>query len=86
MLQRHGFKELSSDTCIYFKTTSTGLVSIAIYDILVAAKDKDTVAEIKNMLAQEYTVVIERYLSIEIEKDPVANTFFYTNPPTFSTS
>ena len=35
-----------------------GLILIAIYvdDILVAAKDKDAVAEIKNMLAQEYTV------------------------------
>jgi hypothetical protein len=61
-LQRHGFKELLSDPCIYFKTTTADLVPIAIYDILVAAKDKDTVAEIKNMLAQEYTVVIKRYL------------------------
>jgi reverse transcriptase-like protein len=49
---------------------------IAIYvdDTLVAAKGQDAVAEIKNMLAQEYMVtdlgVVERYLDIEIEQDP----------------
>jgi hypothetical protein len=30
-LQHHGFKELTSDPCIYFKTTTAGLTLIAIY-------------------------------------------------------
>jgi reverse transcriptase-like protein len=75
-LQHHGFKELTSDPCIYFKTTTAGLTLIAIYvdDILVAAKDKNAAAEIKDMLAQEYMItdlsIVERYLGIEIEQDP----------------
>jgi reverse transcriptase-like protein len=76
-LQHHGFKELTSDPCIYFKITTAGLILIAIYvdDILVAAKDKNAAAEIlEDMLAQEYMItdlgIVERYLGIEIEQDP----------------
>ena len=75
-LQHHGFKELISDLCIYFKTTAAGLILIAIYvdDLLVAVKNENAAAEIKNTLAQEYMItdlgIVERYLGIEIEQDP----------------
>ena len=75
-LQYHGFNDLISDPCIYFKTTAAGLILIEIYvdDLLVAAKDENAVAEIKNMLAQEYMItdlgIVERYLGIEIEQNP----------------
>jgi Reverse transcriptase (RNA-dependent DNA polymerase) len=92
-LQHHGFKELNSDLCIYFKTTAAGLILIAIYvdDLLVAAKNENAAAEIKNTLAQEYMItdlgIVERYLGIEIEQDPnesMTNKLFYTNLPIFN--
>lgn len=72
----HGYKRCEYDCCVYFKIDDDGsLVLLTLYvdDMLVAAKSKQKIKELKNMLNEEFDMkdlgIAKKILGIEIHRD-----------------
>lgn len=80
-LAQFGFKQCSSDFCIFLDRVENNVVHLALFidDGLIASENKTALGTVLNKLSNEFEITIgngRNFVGVQIEKDKVNRTMF----------